>query len=128
MTPEHFMNKAARAAASARLLLDAGDVEGACHRAYYAMFNAAHAALLCPAPGPLRKARGPTAVSLLHKHLVRTGSLPAGLGKALNQVERARLLADYTGEEIGMEKARWAVEQAEGFVATVDRRFAAPWE
>lgn len=46
MTADELMAKAIRAAASARLLLDTGDVEGACDRAYYAMFNAARAALL----------------------------------------------------------------------------------
>lgn len=40
------MQKADRALASARLLLDAGDTEGACNRAYYAMFDAARAALV----------------------------------------------------------------------------------
>lgn len=46
MSPADFMVKAARAASSARVLLNAGDAEGACNRAYYAMFDAAHAALL----------------------------------------------------------------------------------
>ena len=41
-----LMAKAVRAAESARILLDTGDKEGACDRAYYAMFNAARAALL----------------------------------------------------------------------------------
>lgn len=40
------MAKPSRAIASAQLLLDAGDVDGASNRAYYAMFDAAHAALL----------------------------------------------------------------------------------
>jgi uncharacterized protein (UPF0332 family) len=40
-----LMQKAARALDSARLLLDAGDTDGACNRAYYAMFDAARAAL-----------------------------------------------------------------------------------
>ncbi len=40
------MTKAERAAVSAKLLLEAGDVDGACNRAYYAMFDAARAALL----------------------------------------------------------------------------------
>ncbi len=40
------MAKADRACASARALLDLGDVDGACNRAYYAMFDAARAALL----------------------------------------------------------------------------------
>ena len=46
MTPNQLMGKAARAVASARLLLSDGDVDGACNRAYYAMFDAARAALL----------------------------------------------------------------------------------
>lgn len=40
------MAKAMQAAASAKVLLDAGDTDGACNRAYYAMFDAARAALL----------------------------------------------------------------------------------
>jgi HEPN domain len=41
-----LMEKASRAVVSASLLLDAGDVERACNRAYYAMFDAARAALI----------------------------------------------------------------------------------
>ena len=48
-TSEALMAKAARACASARALLDLGDVDGACNRAYYAMFDAARAALLASA-------------------------------------------------------------------------------
>ena len=40
-----YMDKAERALASARVLIEAGDPEGACNRAYYSMFDAAHAAL-----------------------------------------------------------------------------------
>ncbi|MFP3248173.1 MAG: HEPN domain-containing protein, partial [Paraburkholderia sp.] len=40
------MAKADRALEEARVLLRAGGYEGACNRAYYAMFDAAHAALL----------------------------------------------------------------------------------
>jgi uncharacterized protein (UPF0332 family) len=45
MTTE-IMNKTEKALASARLLLTAGDRDGATNRAYYAMFDAATAALL----------------------------------------------------------------------------------
>lgn len=40
------MTKASRAIASAKLLLADGDLDGACNRAYYAMFDAARAALI----------------------------------------------------------------------------------
>jgi uncharacterized protein (UPF0332 family) len=39
------MDKARKALASARILLDTGDTDGATNRAYYAMFDAAVAAL-----------------------------------------------------------------------------------
>lgn len=45
-TPVELMSMAARACASARVLFDLSDVDGACNRAYYAMFDAARAALL----------------------------------------------------------------------------------
>ena len=41
-----YFEKAERALSGARLLLAAEDTEGACNRAYFAMFDAAHAALL----------------------------------------------------------------------------------
>lgn len=41
-----LMAKAIQAAASARVLLEIGDADGACNRAFYAMFDAARAALL----------------------------------------------------------------------------------
>ncbi len=46
MKAKELFTKAQTAAASARILLNAGDVDGACNRAYYAMFDAARAALL----------------------------------------------------------------------------------
>ena len=46
MKAQGLMAKAMQAAASAKVLLDTGDSDGACNRAYYAMFDAARAALL----------------------------------------------------------------------------------
>jgi uncharacterized protein (UPF0332 family) len=46
MTPADLMKKAARALKSSRSLFGEGDTDGACNRAYYAMFNAARAALI----------------------------------------------------------------------------------
>lgn len=46
MNPANLRDKASKASASAKLLLDSGDVDGACNHAYYAMFDAARAALI----------------------------------------------------------------------------------
>ena len=57
-TGQELLVKADRALASAKLLLDSGDVDGACNRAYYPMFDAARAALLSiEAPVPAEVAR-----------------------------------------------------------------------
>lgn len=71
------MAKASRAIASAQLLLDAGDVDGACNRAYYAMFDAAHAALLWAGarvnPAETKTHRG--LIAAFGEHLVKTARL-----------------------------------------------------
>ena len=46
MRAQDLLAKAIRAAASAKVLLDTGDADGACNRAYDAMYDAARAALL----------------------------------------------------------------------------------
>ncbi len=120
------MRKATRALASARLLAADGDHEGACNRAYYAMFDAAHAALLAGGPpaesgNTTRTHRG--LIAAFGQWLVQPGTLPADLGRALNRVERARLLADYTGEETDAETARQSVDEASRFLDAIRTRF-----
>ncbi len=121
MTLEQYLLKARRALASARLLLENGDIEGSCNRAYYAMFDAAHAALLRHQPGinPAETRTHNGLITAFGKHLIKTGLMTPELGRVLNQVEQIRLLADYTGEEIEPDKAAWAVEQATVFVETI---------
>ena len=46
MNARELMTKARRALASAKKLLQDNDSDGACNRAYYAMFDAARAALV----------------------------------------------------------------------------------
>ena len=82
MTFGDYIAKAKRALASAQLLLDDGDTNGACNRAYYA----------------------------------------DRAGQTLNQVERIRLLADYTDKDVKPEDAAWAIEQARVMLETVENR------
>ncbi len=122
MTPADYLSKAHRAITSAKLLLADGDRDGACNRAYYAMFDAAHAALLEENPGlnpaAIKTHRG--LIAAFGKHLIKTGRTSADLGRSLNQVEQVRLLADYTGEDIDLDKAHWAVDQAARFIAAAE--------
>lgn len=125
MTPEKYFAKASRAARSASILLGEGETEGACNRAYYAMFNAAHAALLWSGahvnPGETKKHS--SLIAAFGKHLVLTGLLSRDLGQAFNKAESVRILADYTGEDIEIEKAREIVAQAQPFVVAIKDRF-----
>ena len=123
-----YFDKAKRALSSARLLLAARDTEGACNRAYFAMFDAAHAALLAT------NADNPEASTKTHhqliaafgKYLVLTAQVDAKFGRVLNQVERLRRLADYIGDPVSFDDAAWAVEQAETFVEAMRAKFITP--
>lgn len=118
MTPDDVLVKAAQALASAKALLALGDADGAANRAYYAMFDAARAALLASgrivATESIRTHSGLiTAFSL---HLVKTGKIPVELGRSINKAEDIRLAADYKDTPVEHEAAAWAVDEAEHFV------------
>lgn len=108
---------------SSKLLLDAGDLDGACNRAYYAMFDAARAALLgTGAISSLASIKAHSGlISEFSLQLVKTGKVSIDLGKAINKVEDLRLIADYKGDNIETEQASWAHEQARIFVGTMEQ-------
>ena len=121
MKAEELLAKAFRAAASAKILLDNQDFEGACNRAYYAMFDAARAALLAsgaPVESNIARTHGGL-IAAFSLHLVKPGRFPIELGKALNKAEELRLIADYKGVTIEPENAAWVVTQANAFTKAV---------
>ena len=113
-----LVRKATQAMASARLLLERGDVDGACNRAYYAMFDAAQAALLMsgvPAPDAIGKThRG--LINTFSAYLVKDGPVSKELGRQLKRAEEIRLVADYNGESVTQADAAELVLHAEEFV------------
>jgi uncharacterized protein (UPF0332 family) len=122
-----MMAKATRAAESAALLLDAGDLDGACNRAYYAMFDAARSALLADGVqmvGEIPRTHGGV-ISAFSLYLVKSGRVSLELGRALNRAEEIRLVADYKGETVDQKHAAWAVAQATAFVQAMRQTFAA---
>jgi uncharacterized protein (UPF0332 family) len=124
--PSRYLQKAQRALAGARLLLQAGDAEGACNRAYYAMFDAAHAALIAVGaelPDSLIKTHSGV-IAAFGQHLVRSHELSSEYGATFNKVQRLRQLADYTGEPISIADAAWALQQAEAFVQIITQKFS----
>ena len=121
MNAEGLLHKAGTALSSSRLLLQSGDADGSCNRAYYAMFDAARAALMAfqESDEVLRIKTHSGLISNFSLQLVKPGLIDIELGKALNKVEDLRLIADYKGDEITLENAAWAVEQAATFLASV---------
>lgn len=122
---DRLMAKAGQAASSARLLLDAGDVDGACNRAYYAMFDAARAALMV-SESPVSPDISKTHAGLIAAfglHLVKKGLVPHELGRLFNRAEEIRLVADYRGDAVEYEDAQEMVEQAEHFVEAIRAQF-----
>jgi len=120
-----YMRKAERALDEARLLVLGAKSEGACNRAYYAMHDAAHAALLAAgfeSPDAIIKTH-PNLIAKFGKKLVLGGQIDATHGRAFNRVQQMRLLADYSAEPPPHEDAQGAVEKAEAFVAAVKRKF-----
>ena len=119
------MAKAEAACSSARLLLEHGDADGATNRAYYAMFDAARAALLASnAPLDLEQVRTHHGlIGAFGKYLVKDGPVSKDLGRLLSQTFSSRLMADYTGSSVDPETAREIVEQAETFVSAMRAQF-----
>lgn len=120
-----LMSKAVRACASARVLLDLDDVDGACNRAYYAMFDAARAALLASG-APIQPGIGKTHSGLITAfglHLVKNGPVSKEMGRLMKRAEEIRLVADYKGDSVELSDAREMVEQAELFVDAMRAEF-----
>jgi len=120
-----LLSKSIIALSSSKLLLNAGDTSGACNRAYYAMFDAARAALMASKLSDdvltIRTHSG--LIASFSLKLVKSGLVDIELGKALNKVEDLRLVADYKGDAVEMEDATWAVQQATEFVSSMQTSF-----
>jgi uncharacterized protein (UPF0332 family) len=118
VTATERLERARRALESADLLLAAVDFEGAVNRAYYAMFYAAHAALARRGIEVTSSKHG-TLVTQFGLHLVKTGLLPASLGRAINDTLALRQRGDYQVARLRRSQAERAVREAAAFVAAI---------
>jgi uncharacterized protein (UPF0332 family) len=48
------------------------------------------------------------------------------LGRSLNRVQELRLTGDYLAEPVPLDKAGWAVQEAEAFVAAIQQLLTEP--
>lgn len=111
------------------MLLDAGDTDSACSRAYYAMYDAARACLtwagIAAERGEFKTHHG--LISAFGLHLVKPGHFPAEIGKALQNVQTLRLAADYEAAPVPQDKAERSLLAAGEFVATASAVIASPY-
>jgi uncharacterized protein (UPF0332 family) len=109
-----YMEKAGRALASMNRELDAGECDQAVSRAYFACFYAVSAVLVRDGHKFVKH----TGVrSALHLHLIRTGRVPAEMGRLYDELFAGRGKADYDlASGFGSTEAHELAEQAEKFV------------
>ncbi|KQT50627.1 hypothetical protein ASG52_06805 [Methylobacterium sp. Leaf456] len=102
-----FKGRAERALVGVGLLLESGDLAGASSRAYYAMFDAARAALGSVRPdlgGAIETHRA--LIGAFGENVVLSGHVDAALGRSLDQAEKLRLMADHLSDPLTLDDAR----------------------
>lgn len=123
MTVAVLLDKSDRALASAQLLFSAGDYEGACNRAYYAMFDAAKAALLHVQPDDdLSVAKTHNGlIAAFGLQVVKAGLVDVSLGRNLNRGQTLRQVADYTGDPLTSSDVEQLMKDANDFFSTIKK-------
>ena len=106
-----FWKMAWEAAEEAQLLLAAGKARGAASRAYYALFDAARAALAAVDPELTKAKTHKTIIARFGAHIVQA--------RGFNSTEDTRIAADYDQKEFEIDEARAAVERMKQFLAAV---------
>jgi uncharacterized protein (UPF0332 family) len=123
-----FVQKASTNLKSAKMLLDAGDADSACNRAYYAMYDAARACLawasVAPERGAFKTHQG--LIAAFGLHLVKPGLFPADIGRLFQSNQFLRQVADYDELPVSQEQAELALAAAEKFVSTAVALIAEP--
>ena len=113
--------KAQLASASARLLIESGDSDGAVNRAYYAVFGATRAAPATVRSSLALAKRHGTIFRRFDKHLVQERGFDPSLGRAfLVKLGRARHAADYGESQVDEPTARVSVGEMQMFLAAIE--------
>jgi uncharacterized protein (UPF0332 family) len=113
-----LMAKARESLASAKADLDAGRLNGASSRAYYAMFHAARAALEMRGITTGGQRHG-TVIGRFGRTFVKKGPLDPALGRALNKALELRREGDYDLASPDPDDIRVALQNAEALVDAI---------
>ena len=115
-----LLAKAHRAEKSAIALLQMGDAEAAINRAYYAMYDAARAALQSIDPVLAAAKKHSTVIGRFSKYFVQERNFPKELGRSLSRAFDSRLVADYSDAPVAFETAAEVVEAMQRFIRAVE--------
>jgi uncharacterized protein (UPF0332 family) len=120
MTVALWLAKAERSLRTAGLALTDGDADATCNRAYYAMFNAARAALIAVGQDQLALAKTHSGlIASFGEHLVKSGHISFEQGRALAAESKRRMVSDYQGGGLSEQDAGDAIANATHFLAAV---------
>jgi len=123
---EGFLSKAKKALKTARLNFYHDDMDGAVNRAYYAMFNAARAAILA-SNAPVKRNFYRTHAGMIatfSEHIIKNDGMSNKIGSLLGKAQAIRLMADYKDESVSENEAKEILENAETFInAIYDKYF-----
>lgn len=122
-----WLGSARRGLASAQLMLDVGDGEGAANRAYFSLFYATLALLSERYGHDVKRYKTHSTVhSKLGESAVRTGEMPVTISKLIKGAETLRLRADYDADAVEVSEVAEMVASAAVFLAEVERLLALP--
>ena len=121
LTADQHLERSSECLAEADALLSSRHPKGACNRAYYAVFNAAKAAL-ASLGAPTGKTHSGTQTAF-YANVVRTGRIAPDIAAKLGKIEQTRKLADYTGDPVDLEVAEQTLREARDLHAAVRAEF-----
>jgi uncharacterized protein (UPF0332 family) len=114
-----YWAKAMVFARSARLLQQSGDPDSAINRAYYAMYDAARAALESIDPKLSVSKKHDTIIRRFGEHIVVGRQLDKRLSRIFNSGEDSRLFADYARGFVEPDKASRVLDEMDEFLSAV---------
>lgn len=118
---DRFIERAKERLEEAKILFEEKHYSGAISRAYYAFFEAAHAALITKGISAKTHAG---VITLFSLHFVKTEQIPAQFIRFFKQAKEARETADYTFlKDFTKEETERIIQTAEDFVKEIEKRF-----